>query len=153
MLSLLNSPLTSENPTKIQGKPFLDRSYKSKKRVLIVDNKEVVMLENAKYIAQHEPWWSFIFPRTAKKRSERARARWELYSKSLIMQAKDFQEIYHILNLCQTSSKARDGGIIKATNLANTIKELNMVSAKAGLDSSLQIYISSKRSEILSDQN
>lgn len=118
-----------------------------------MNNKEVVMLENAKYIAQHEPWWSFIFQKTAKKRSERARARWELYSKSLIMQAKDFKEMYYILNLCQTSSKARDGGIIKATDLANTIEEINMVSAKAGLNSPLHAYINLRRSEILFDQN
>lgn len=117
----------------------------------IVNNKEFQMLEKAKYKAQHEPWWSFFLPKTAKKRSERARAKWELYSKSLIMQTKDFKEIFYILNFCQTSSKARDGAITRATDLANTIQELNMVSAKAGLNPLLQAYISSKRSEISSN--
>jgi hypothetical protein len=116
-----------------------------------VNIKEIILLENAKYIAQHEPWWSRFLPITAKKRSKKARARWELYSKSLIMQAKDFKEIYYVLNFCQTSSKARDEGITRATDLTNTIEELNIISAKAGSNSLLQDYISLKRSKILSN--
>lgn len=113
-----------------------------------MNNKEIGILKKAKYIAQHKPWWSNLFPKTALRRSVKARLKWELYSKSLVMQAKDFTEIYYVLNLCQTNSKAKDGGIFIAADLARTIEEINIVSAKAGIGSPLQIYINLRRSEI-----
>lgn len=115
-----------------------------------MDNKKLNKLIKAKTIAQNKPWWSKIFYKAAKKRSDKSRIEWEQCCEDLIPQADNFAEAWQILCLCQTSSNARDRCITKAADMATNIKELDQVLSKTGLNSPARSYIDFKISKLSS---
>jgi len=114
-----------------------------------MNQKEVQILVKAKRIAQHRPWWEALFPMIAQKRSLTARHEWTLYCKSLIMQAKNFEDAWFVLCESPSSGDARDACIIIAANFAKRLEDINMVSAKAGFNSKYEQLITTARSAIL----